>query len=67
LIISHKASYMANKHVDELIPETGPGPMDLLKRKGKPRQRASTRPDSAVREPDTGWQWGDGQRGDREP
>lgn len=29
--------------LDSLIPEPGPGPMDLLKRKGKLRQRASRR------------------------
>jgi len=27
--------------LDRMFPETGPRPMDLLKRKGKPRQRAS--------------------------
>lgn len=27
--------------LEGLVPETGPSPMDLLQRKGKPRQRAS--------------------------
>lgn len=45
----------------ELVPETGPGPMDLLKRKGKPRQRARTQPVSTVREQKADWQWGDGE------
>ena len=43
--------------LDKLIPETGPRPMDLLKRKGKVRQRASKRRRS---EPsDKPWTWGD--------
>jgi len=44
--------------LDHLISEAGPGPMDLLKRKGKTRQRASgsRRPDR----PDEPWAWGNG-------
>ena len=39
-----------------LVPEAGPGPMELLRRKGKSRQRASRRRDQ---EPDGAWTWGD--------
>jgi len=41
--------------LDQMIPEVGPGPMDLLKRKGKVRQRAPgrRRPDR----PDEPWTW----------
>ncbi len=41
--------------LDGLIPESGPGPMDLLKRKGKVRQRASSR--HAASATDTPWRW----------
>jgi len=43
--------------LDSVIPEAGPRPMDLLKRKGKVRQRASSRrrPDR----PDEPWYWDD--------
>jgi transcriptional regulator with XRE-family HTH domain len=43
--------------LDRIIPEAGPGPMDLLKRKGKVRRRASgsRRPDRS----DEPWTWGD--------
>lgn len=43
--------------LDRMIPEAGPRPMDLLKRKGKLRQRASSR-----RHPDESgkpWSWDD--------
>jgi len=43
--------------LDQLIPEPGPRPLDLLKRKGRGRKRAST-----VREPKPGktnWRWKD--------
>lgn len=43
--------------LDHFIPETGPRPMDLLKHKGKTRQRASTRPPSKAS--DKPWTWGD--------
>jgi transcriptional regulator with XRE-family HTH domain len=41
--------------LDRMIPEAGPSPMDLLKRKGKPRQRVSRgrRPDK----PGAPWTW----------
>jgi len=41
--------------LDRMIPEAGPSPMDLLKRKGKPRQRASSgrRPN----QPGAPWTW----------
>ena len=43
--------------LDGLIPEAGPRPMDLLKRKGKARQRASKhRPSDQPGKP---WTWGD--------
>lgn len=45
-----------------LVPEAGPGPMDLLRRQGKPRKRASSRSTSGVREPDARWHWGDGDQ-----
>jgi len=43
--------------LDRMIPEAGPRPMDLLKRKGKVRQRASKR-QSADRS-DKPWTWDD--------
>ncbi len=43
--------------LDQLLPEAGPGPMDLLRRKGKPRQRAPRR--SAREKRDEPWTWGD--------
>ncbi len=42
--------------LDRMIPEAGPRPMDLLKRKGKVRQRASRR--RSVRS-DKPWSWDD--------
>ncbi len=45
--------------LEGLIPDAGPRPMDLLKRKGKLRQRASKRKsENRVEEP---WVWGDGE------
>ena len=42
-------------NLDQTIPAAGPRPMDLLRRKGKRRQRASTRrEDPGVAEP---WSW----------
>lgn len=41
--------------LNSLIPETGPRPMDLLKRKSKVRQRASGR--RAARPPNEAWSW----------
>ncbi len=43
--------------LDRMLPEARPGPMDLLKRKGKVRQRASGRRTSS--EPKKPWSWGD--------
>ena len=42
--------------LDTLVPEPGPRPMDLLKLKGKERQRASRRKKQGDR---GGWTWGD--------
>ncbi|NCC61042.1 MAG: XRE family transcriptional regulator [Verrucomicrobiae bacterium] len=42
--------------LDTLAPETGPSPMDLLKLKGKERQRA---PRKKKRPSGKAWQWGD--------
>lgn len=42
--------------LDRLIPAATPGPMDLLKRKGKIRKRASTHQQS--NQPDEPWAWG---------
>lgn len=41
--------------LDSLIPESGPSPMDLLKRKGKVRQRASGR--RAAKAKGNPWRW----------
>jgi transcriptional regulator with XRE-family HTH domain len=41
--------------LDSLIPESGPRPMDLLKRKSKVRQRASGR--RAAKATEKPWQW----------
>jgi len=43
--------------LDQLIPETGPRPMDLLKLKGKERQRASSR--RTANQTGKTWSWGD--------
>jgi len=43
--------------LDRMLPEAGPGPMDLLKRKGKVRRRASSR--RASNQPEKPWSWGD--------
>jgi len=43
--------------LDLLVPDTGPRPMDLLKLKGKQRQRARSKPaEDQAREP---WSWGE--------
>jgi transcriptional regulator with XRE-family HTH domain len=47
----------ASSGLDSLIPEPGPRPMDLLKRKGKARQRASGR--RAAKEIHKPWRWDD--------
>jgi transcriptional regulator with XRE-family HTH domain len=43
--------------LDRMLPEAGPRPMDLLKRKGKPRQRASK--SHRHDQPGTPWTWGE--------
>ncbi len=43
--------------LNRMIPEAGPRPMDLLKRKGKIRQRASKR--SGSNQSDKPWCWDD--------
>ena len=43
--------------LDGIVPETGPRPMDLLKRGGKVRQRASGR--RTVKSSGKPWSWGD--------
>ena len=43
--------------LDQLIPDTGPGPMDLLNRRGKVRKRASSTRQS--KNADTLWTWDD--------
>jgi len=43
--------------LERMLPEAGPGPMDLLKRKGKVRQRASGR--RASNQPEKPWSWDD--------
>ncbi len=45
------------ENIDALIPEVGPRPMDLLKLKGRERQRASS-PKKRMRS-DKSWSWGD--------
>lgn len=49
------------KGLDQLIPETGPSPMELLKLKGKERQRASSKGVSkgAINRSAETWTWGD--------
>ena len=42
--------------LETLIPEVGPRPMDLLKLKGKERQRATRKRGEKSEHP---WQWGD--------
>jgi transcriptional regulator with XRE-family HTH domain len=43
--------------LDQLVPDTGPRPMDLLKLKGKQRQRARSKPAAdPASEP---WSWGE--------
>jgi transcriptional regulator with XRE-family HTH domain len=43
--------------LDRLVPETGPRPMDLLKLRGKIRQRASS--GAQENRIPAGWSWGD--------
>ena len=43
--------------IGQLVPEAGPSPMDLLKRKGKARKRATSR--RTKTSPNDSWSWGD--------
>ncbi|MDX9788535.1 MAG: helix-turn-helix transcriptional regulator [Desulfobacterales bacterium] len=43
--------------LDQLVPEPGSRPMELLKLKGKQRKRASS--GKTPERPKTGWSWGD--------
>ena len=43
-------------HLNGLVPESGPRPMDLVKLGGKQRQRASRKREAKANEP---WTWGD--------
>lgn len=43
-------------NLDQMIPETGPRPMDLLQRGGKQRQRVSQKRSGQTDEP---WSWDD--------
>lgn len=43
--------------LERLVPEAGPGPMELLKMKGKERKRASS--PKRVAKPSGEWRWGD--------
>ncbi|MEQ8514338.1 MAG: helix-turn-helix transcriptional regulator [Chromatocurvus sp.] len=47
----------ASAGLDSLVPESRPRPMDLLKGKGRPRQRASGR--RAAKTTGTPWRWDD--------
>jgi len=42
--------------LDAMIPEPGPSPLDLLKLKGKERQRASSK--KRAEQAEEGWSWG---------
>jgi len=46
-------------HLDRLLPEAEPSPMALLKRKGKQRQRASSRKNTDQINESPAWSWGD--------
>ncbi len=43
--------------LEQMFPETGATPMELLRHKGKARQRASSR--SSLEQPDQAWTWDD--------
>ena len=45
--------------LDSMIPEPGPSPIDLLKLKGKVRQRASS--NRTEHQPKNDWSWGDNE------
>lgn len=45
------------ENLEGLLPESAPGPIDLLARRGKVRQRA--RPSKTATPPPAPWSWGD--------
>lgn len=45
--------------LDQLVPATGPRPLDLLKLQGKQRQRAPSHKNVAEPPGPSTWQWGD--------
>ena len=45
-------------HLDQLIPEATPSPMEMLKHQAKPRKRAVTKKPNKLQKP---WKWGDEQ------
>jgi transcriptional regulator with XRE-family HTH domain len=45
--------------LDQLVPSTGPRPMDLVRLKGKQRQRASGSRKGTAGEADNDWTWGE--------
>jgi len=45
-------------HLEHLIPEATPSPMEMLKRQAKPRKRAGTKKLNKLKKP---WKWGDEQ------
>jgi transcriptional regulator with XRE-family HTH domain len=45
--------------LEQMFPESGPTPMELLRHKGKARQRASSR--GKEQQPDEAWTWDDEQ------
>lgn len=45
------------ENLEALVPETGPGPIDLLERRGRPRQRV--RHSGMAEPPPKPWTWGD--------
>ena len=45
-----------SKHLDDLIPEAGPSPMEILKHQTKSRKRASSKKE---KKNNRQWKWGD--------
>ena len=43
-------------NLDQLLPESKPGPIEVMTRKGKRRKRASSKSRGSAQEP---WKWGD--------
>jgi len=46
-------------NLEQLVPAAGPGPMALLKQKGKRRQRASSLSSADANKPAEPWSWDD--------